>query len=82
MPDEHGREQRCRLVAEAAPQPLGVRLVLQPAVRAALEVRERALGELLAGALPVLQRLDRLRAVPAQAARVVEQLEALALSLT
>src|SRR5271165_2696340 len=47
MTDEHGREQGCRLVAEAAPQPLGVRLVLQSAVCAALKVRKCALGQLL-----------------------------------
>ena len=82
MTDKHRREQSRRLVAEAAPQPLGVRPVLQPAVRATLKVREGALGEHLAGRLPVLQRQDRLCPVPAQAAGVVEQLEAFALSLT
>ena len=81
IPDEQRREQRCGLVAEAAPQPLGVRLVLQSAVCAALKVRERALGQLLARALPVLQRVDRLRAIPAQPARVVEELETLALAV-
>src|ERR1019366_4902909 len=82
MTDEHRREQGRRLVAEAAPQPLGVRPVLQPAVPATLKVREGALGEDFAGRLPVLQRQDRLCPVPAQAAGVVEQLEAFALSLT
>jgi hypothetical protein len=82
MTDEHRREQCRRLVAEAAPQPLGVRLVLQPAVRATLKVRESALGENFAGRLPVLQREDCLCPVPAEPAGVVEQLEAFALSLT
>ena len=54
MPDEHGRQQRGGLALEAAPQALGVRLVLVAAARAALKVRERALCKLLARGLPVL----------------------------
>ena len=60
--EQRERQQRGGLALEAAPQASGVRLVLGSAVRAALKVREGALGELLARRLAALQRQDRRRA--------------------
>ena len=81
MADEHGRQQCRRLVAEAVPQPPGVRAVLGAAVSARVQVGEGAHGELLARALAALQRLDRRGAEPTQPAGVVKKLKALALAL-
>jgi hypothetical protein len=56
--------------------------MLSTTVRAALEVGKGALCELLARCLSAEEGVDRARAEPAQPARVIEELEALALSLT
>jgi hypothetical protein len=52
--DEHRRQQRGGLALEAAPQALGVGLVLSAAALATLEVREGARSQILARRLATL----------------------------